>query len=158
MTQLQVGEKAPDFTLETTHGTLSLHDLLGQAKSGVVVYFYPKASTPGCTKEACDFRDSLNSLKGAGYAVIGISADSMTALENFASRQDLNFPLASDPEKEVLTQWGAFGEKKNYGRVFQGIIRSTVVLDPSGTVTYALYNVKATGHVARLRKLLGLDQ
>ena len=82
----------------------------------------------------------------------------MTALENFASRQGLNFPLASDPEKVVLTQWGAFGEKKNYGRVFQGIIRSTVVLDPSGTVTHALYNVKATGHVARVRKLLGLDQ
>ena len=157
MTQLHVGDKAPDFTLETTQGTLSLHDLLGRARVGVIVYFYPKASTPGCTKEACDFRDHFNSFKAQGYEVIGVSADSMKALENFSQKQSLNFPLASDPDKTMLAEWGAWGEKKNYGKIFLGIIRSTIVLDTSGVVTHALYNVKATGHVARLRRDLGLD-
>ena len=154
--QQQVPYQAPDFALMDSQGQLrKLADFAGR---WLVIYFYPKDNTPGCTAQACSIRDEERALLDLGVTVIGISADSMTALENFASRQDLNFPLASDPEKEVLTTWGAFGEKKNYGRVFQGIIRSTVVLDPSGTVTHALYNVKATGHVARLRKLLGLDQ
>lgn len=157
MAQLHVGDKAPDFTLETTQGTLSLHDLLGRARVGVIVYFYPKASTPGCTKEACDFRDHFNSFKAQGYEVIGVSADSMKALENFSQKQSLNFPLASDPDKTMLAEWGAWGEKNNYGKIFLGIIRSTIVLDTSGVVTHALYNVKATGHVARLRRDLGLD-
>lgn len=157
MAQLQVGDKAPDFTLETTQGMLSLHDLVRKARKGVIVYFYPKASTPGCTKEACDFRDHFNSMKAQGYEVIGVSADSMSALENFSQKQSLNFPLASDPDKSVLTQWGAWGEKKNYGKVFLGIIRSTIVVDTDGVVTHALYNVKATGHVARLRRDLGLE-
>ena len=157
MTQLHVGDKAPDFTLETTQGTLTLQELLDRARVGVIVYFYPKASTPGCTKEACDFRDHFNSFKAQGYEVVGVSADSMKALENFAQKQSLNFPLASDPDKTMLAEWGAWGEKKNYGKVFVGIIRSTIVLDPSGVVTHALYNVKATGHVARLRRDLGLD-
>ena len=157
MSALHIGQQAPDFTVATTQGTLSLSDLLAQASRGVVVYFYPKASTPGCTKEACDFRDSLASLQSAGYSVIGVSADSMAALERFAENQSLTFPLASDPEHSVLTAYGAWGEKKNYGRTYVGIIRSTVVVAADGTVCLAQYNVKATGHVARLRKVLGID-
>lgn len=157
MTQLLPGQQAPDFSLESTEGTLSLLELLSCCDKGVIVYFYPKASTPGCTKEACDFRDSLNSLRGAGYTVVGVSADSLTALEKFRDKQSLNFPLASDPEHQMMEQWGAWGEKKNYGKIFQGIIRSTIVINPDGTVHLALYNVKATGHVARLRRELGVD-
>lgn len=157
MSKLEVGQIAPDFTAESTHGTIHLVELLKEAEKGVIVYFYPKASTPGCTKEACDFRDSLNSLKGVGYSVIGISADQMGALERFADTQSLNFPLVSDPDHEILESWGAWGEKKNYGRTSIGIIRSTIVVDPAGIVMKALYNVKATGHVARLRRELGID-
>lgn len=157
MNALETGCKAPDFTAETTQGTLSLSDLLASSKRGVIIYFYPKASTPGCTKQACDFRDSLASLTGSGYSVIGVSADSMAALERFAEKQSLTFPLASDPDHEILGAYGAWGEKKNYGRTYVGIIRSTVVVDPDGTVALAQYNVKATGHVGRLRKILGVD-
>ncbi|TWS21775.1 peroxiredoxin, partial [Tsukamurella conjunctivitidis] len=134
-----------------------LSHLLADADKGVIVYFYPKASTPGCTTEACDFRDNLNTLRGAGYTVVGVSPDHLPALEHFTEKQGLNFPLASDPAHEVLERWGAWGEKKNYGRTYEGVIRSTVVLDPDGTVALAQYNVKATGHVARLRRDLGLD-
>ena len=157
MAQLLEGAQAPDFTAESTVGTLTLSALLAEAREGVVVYFYPKASTPGCTTEACDFRDSLNSLKGAGYTVVGVSADPMPALERFAESQSLNFPLVSDPDHEILLAWGAWGEKKNYGKVYEGIIRSTVVVGADGRVRLAKYNVKASGHVARLRKELGLD-
>ena len=157
MSALEIGQQAPDFTVQTTQGTLSLSDLLAASTRGVVVYFYPKASTPGCTKQACDFRDSLASLSGAGYRVIGVSADSMAALQRFADKQSLTFPLASDPDHEVLEAYGAWGEKKNYGRTYVGIIRSTVVVAPDGTVALAQYNVKATGHVSRLRKTLGID-
>ena len=157
MNALEIGCKAPDFTAETTQGTLSLSDLLAASSRGVVVYFYPKASTPGCTKQACDFRDSLASLQGAGYSVIGVSADSMAALERFTEKQLLTFPLASDPDHEILEAYGAWGDKKNYGRTYVGIIRSTVVVNPDGTVALAQYNVKATGHVGRLRKTLGID-
>ena len=157
MSAVEIGQKAPDFTVMTTHGELSLSGLLASSRAGVVVYFYPKASTPGCTKEACDFRDSLASLQGAGYSVIGVSADSMAALERFSEKQSLTFPLASDPEHHVLEAYGAWGDKKNYGRTYVGIIRSTVVVAPNGRVALAQYNVKATGHVARLRKALGLD-
>ena len=150
MSTLDIGQQAPDFTVETTQGTLTLSDLLAASSRGVVVYFYPKASTPGCTKEACDFRDSLASLQGAGYSVIGVSADSMAALERFTEKQSLTFPLASDPEHHVLEAYGAWG-------TYVGIIRSTVVVAPDGTVALAQYNVKATGHVARLRKALGID-
>lgn len=156
--RLAVGEKAPDFTVETPGGPVSLQDLLAKAQKGVVVYFYPKAGTPGCTKEACDFRDSLNSLKSAGYEVIGISADSLAALEKFKDKQDLNFPLGSDPDHKVMLAYGTWGEKKNYGRIFTGIIRSTFVVGEDGLIEYAGYNVRATGHVARLRKELGIDQ
>ena len=157
MSAVEIGQKAPDFTVMTTQGELSLSGLLASSRAGVVVYFYPKASTPGCTKEACDFRDSLASLQGAGYSVIGVSADSMAALERFSEKQSLTFPLASDPEHHVLEAYGAWGDKKNYGRTYVGIIRSTVVVAPDGRVALAQYNVKATGHVARLRKALGLE-
>ena len=158
MSTLAVGDTAPDFTLtDASGGELGLAELRQRASVGVVVYFYPRASTPGCTKEACDFRDSLASLQGAGYSVIGVSADSMAALERFSEKQSLTFPLASDPEHHVLEAYGAWGDKKNYGRTYVGIIRSTIVVTPDGRVALAQYNVKATGHVARLRKALGLD-
>lgn len=136
---------------------LTLSQLLATAKRGVVVYFYPRASTPGCTTEACDFRDSINSLKGAGFQVIGISPDRPAALEKFITTQQLNFPLASDIEHEVMATWGAWGEKKNYGKIVTGTIRSTVVINPEGKVIWAGYNIRAKGHVARLRKELGID-
>ncbi|WP_146341476.1 thioredoxin-dependent thiol peroxidase [Nesterenkonia sp. NBAIMH1] len=153
--QLEPGDLAPDFTLPSAGGsTVTLSELRGEK---VVVYFYPKASTPGCTTQACDFRDSLASLQGAGYKVLGVSPDGVPALEKFAADQELQFPLLSDEDHAVAESYGAWGEKKNYGKVTEGLIRSTVVIDESGSVSHALYNVKATGHVARLRKTLGLD-
>ncbi|MCD4557962.1 peroxiredoxin [Schaalia sp. lx-100] len=152
-----LGEQAPDFTLDSTQGPVTLSDLVSRAPKGVVVYFYPKAATPGCTKEACDFRDSLNTFASAGYLVVGVSPDGIPALERFAQNEGLNFPLASDPDKAVMERWGAWGEKKNYGRVVTGTIRSTFVVDPAGVVVLAQRGVKATGHVARLRRDLGID-
>lgn len=157
MPQLAIGETVEDFTLPTTQGTISLAELRTDADKGVIIYFYPAASTPGCTTQACDFRDSLASLQGQGYRVVGISPDTPEKLAAFVDAESLNFPLASDPERTVIEPWGAWGEKKNYGRTYEGLIRSTVVIDPQGTVTLALYNVKATGHVARLRRELGID-
>ncbi|MGV9182438.1 thioredoxin-dependent thiol peroxidase [Arcanobacterium canis] len=154
----EVGQKAPDFTLPTVGGgEVTLHEVIAQANKGVIVYFYPRAMTPGCTKEACDFRDSENSLKSAGYSVIGISPDSVEQLEKFTQKESLNFPLASDKDKAVATEWGAYGEKKNYGKISMGIIRSTFVISSEGTFIQTMYNVKATGHVARVRKTLGID-
>ncbi|WP_124053888.1 thioredoxin-dependent thiol peroxidase [Arcanobacterium ihumii] len=159
MPQLEVGTKAPDFTLPTLDGgTVSLSEELKKSDAGIIVYFYPRAMTPGCTKEACDFRDSENSLKAVGYSVIGISPDKVESLQKFTDKESLNFPLASDADKSVMTEWGAFGEKKNYGKLIKGVIRSTVVIAKDGTVKLAQYNVKATGHVARLRKELGIDR
>ncbi len=155
--KLEVGNTAPEFVIETTDGEVSLEELLASSGRGVIVYFYPKANTPGCTKEACDFRDNLNSLKGAGYSVIGISADRMSSLEKFKSTQELNFPLGTDPDHRVMLEYGTWGEKKNYGKVFLGIIRSTFVVGKDGKLELVNYNVKATGHVARLRKELGID-
>ena len=158
MPQLSPGDTAPDFTLTTADGSpVSLADLRASADNGVVVYFYPAASTPGCTTEACDFRDSLAALQARGYAVVGISPDEPTKLARFAEAESLTFPLASDPDHAVSEAWGAWGEKKNYGKTYTGLIRSTVVVDREGTVTLARYNIKATGHVARLRKDLGVD-
>mgnify|MGYP002735267851 CR=1 FL=1 len=154
--KLTAGQTAPDFTVETLDGAVSLADLIGKANKGVIVYFYPKAGTPGCTKEACDFRDSLNTLKAAGYQVIGISPDSIASLERFRAKQDLNFALGSDPDHKIMTAWGTWGEKKNYGRTYLGVIRSTFVVDKEGKIVLANYNVRATGHVARLRAELGL--
>lgn len=149
MARLEKNEKAPDFTIPTQKGEVSLDQLLAESDKGVIVYFYPKASTPGCTTEACDFRDA-----DLGYTVIGISPDKMEAIEKFADEQDLDFYLGSDPDKKVLEAYGAWGEKKNYGKVVVGVIRSTVIVGKDGLVEDALYNVKATGHVARLTKNL----
>jgi peroxiredoxin Q/BCP len=152
--KLAVGDPAPDFALPTADGsTVRLSDLRGQH---VVVYFYPRANTPGCTTQACDFRDSLASLQGAGYTVLGISPDTPAELAGFAESQSLTFPLLSDPEHAVLEAYGAWGEKMLYGKQVVGVIRSTVVVDPEGEVELARYNVKATGHVASLRKALGV--
>src|SRR5690625_1675823 len=127
-----------------------------ETEKGLIVYFYPAAATPGCTTQACDFRDNLASLQGAGYAVVGVSPDPVAKLEQFAAAESLTFPLAADEDHQVAEAWGAWGEKKNYGRTYTGLIRSTIIVDPSGVVTLAQYNVKATGHMARLRRHLGL--
>jgi peroxiredoxin Q/BCP len=153
--QLSPGDTAPDFTLTTDTGDkLALADLRGRR---VVLYAYPAAMTPGCTTQACDFRDSLDSLKAAGVEVVGISPDEPAQLAKFRDRDGLTFPLVSDPDRAVLTAYGAFGEKKNYGRTVQGVIRSTFVIDAEGRIEQAMYNVKATGHVAKIRRELGID-
>ncbi|MFD1211238.1 thioredoxin-dependent thiol peroxidase [Arthrobacter sp. GCM10027362] len=152
--RLTAGDAAPDFTLQDFEGReVSLADFRGR---NVVVYFYPAASTPGCTKQACDFRDNIASLQGAGYDVVGISPDPLPKLARFAEKESLNFPLLSDPDHAVAEAYGAWGEKKNYGKVYEGLIRSTLVVDPDGKVALAQYNVRATGHVAKLRRDLGL--
>ncbi len=153
---LSPGDPAPDFTLtDDTGAEVSLADLRRDGK--VVVYFYPAAMTPGCTKQACDFTESLDSLRAAGYTVVGISPDKPAKLASFRERDGLGITLLSDPDKAVMTAWGAFGEKKMYGKVVQGVIRSTFVVDADGRIELAQYNVKATGHVARIRRDLGLD-
>jgi peroxiredoxin Q/BCP len=161
VTRLAAGDTAPDFTLPATgtpDGSFSLAEALAEpGRKGVVVYFYPAAMTPGCTTEACDFRDSLASLQGAGYAVVGVSPDPVEKLEKFAERDALTFPLVSDADHAVLDAYGAWGVRKLYGKDVTGVIRSTVVVAPDGSVDVAQYNVKATGHVARLRKTLGID-
>ena len=155
MPKLSTGDAAPDFTLTAADGTEV--SLAGERGKRVIVYFYPAAMTPGCTTQACDFRDNLGSLQGAGYTVLGVSPDTPDKLAEFAERDGLTFPLLSDPSHEVLERWGAWGEKSLYGKTVTGVIRSTVVVDPDGTVELAKYNVKAKGHVAALRKQLGLD-
>ena len=153
--RLVPGDAAPDFTLPTDDGgTVSLKDLRGHK---VIVYFYPNAMTPGCTTQACDFSDSLSSLKGAGYDVVGISPNDTAKLAKFRERDGLTITLASDTDKTVMNAYGAYGEKKLYGKLVEGVIRSTFVVDEDGKVALAQYNVKATGHVAKLRRDLGLD-
>lgn len=155
MSTLQAGTAAPDFTLQDQdEHPVSLSDFRGRR---VIVYFYPAAMTPGCTTQACDFRDSLGSLQGAGYTVLGISRDLPAKLREFRDRDGLAFPLLSDPDHAVHDAYGAWGEKQNYGKTVEGVLRSTFVIDENGLVEHALYNVKATGHVARLRKTLGVD-
>jgi thioredoxin-dependent peroxiredoxin len=152
--RLSPGDPAPNFTLADADGKdVTLTDFRGRR---VIVYFYPAASTPGCTKQACDFRDSLEALAGAGYAVLGISPDAPTKLTRFRDKEALNFPLLSDPSKETLQAWGAYGEKTMYGKTVTGVIRSTFVVDPEGAIEHAQYNVRATGHVAKLRKDLAI--
>ena len=153
-TRLEPGDLAPDFTLPTDTGeevTLS-----SQRGRKVIVYFYPAAMTPGCTKQACDFTDSLESLRGAGYEVLGISPDKPEKLAKFRARDNLTITLLSDAGKSVMKAWGAYGQKKLYGKLVEGVIRSTFVVDEDGKVELAQYNVKATGHVAKLRRDLGL--
>jgi peroxiredoxin Q/BCP len=152
--RLAVGDKAPAFSLSDADGkAVKLSDYKGRK---VVVYFYPAASTPGCTKQACDFRDSLTELNEAALDVIGISPDKPEKLAKFRDAEGLTFPLLSDPERKVLTEWGAFGEKSMYGKTVQGVIRSTFVVDEKGKIEVAQYNVKATGHVAKLRRDLAV--
>jgi thioredoxin-dependent peroxiredoxin len=148
--RLAPGDQAPDFTLPDADGNkVSLSSLRGRR---VIIYFYPAALTPGCTKEACDFRDNVGELAGAGYAVLGISPDPPAKLAKFRDQEHLTFPLLSDPGRDVLEAYGAFGEKTMYGRTTTGVIRSTFVVGPDGKIERAYYGVKATGHVARLRK------
>ncbi|MBG9244769.1 thioredoxin-dependent thiol peroxidase [Corynebacterium belfantii] len=150
--RLAVGDTAPGFSLPSDAGTTtSLSDYSGQR---VLVYFYPRANTPGCTKEACDFRDSLAQLNDLGITVVGISPDKVDKLAAFRNDHNLTFPLLSDTTKEVMTAYGAFGEKKNYGKIVQGVIRSTFVIGADGRIELSLYNVRATGHVARVVKEL----
>jgi peroxiredoxin Q/BCP len=152
--RLSPGDIAPDFTLTSDTGEqVTLSDLRGRK---VIVYFYPAAMTPGCTKQACDFTDSLESLRDAGYEVLGISPDKPEKLAKFRERDALTLTLLSDPDKRVMQSYAAFGEKKLYGKVVEGVIRSTIVVDEDGKVEVAQYNVKATGHVAKLRKDLDL--
>jgi thioredoxin-dependent peroxiredoxin len=154
-TRLEAGAPAPDFRLSDSTGAQhSLEDYRGRK---VVLYFYPAAMTPGCTTEACDFRDNLNSLRSAGYQVIGVSKDEPAANAEFAEQEDLNFPLLSDQDLSVHQAYGAYGEKSLYGKTVTGVIRSTFVIDEDGRVQVPLYNVKASGHVASLRKKLGID-
>jgi thioredoxin-dependent peroxiredoxin len=152
--RLSPGDTAPDFTLtDDTGGQVRLQDLRGRK---VIVYFYPAAMTPGCTKQACDFTDSLDSLKAAGYEVLGISPDKPEKLAKFRERDSLTITLLSDADRSVMKAWGAFGMKKLYGKEVEGVIRSTFVVDEEGRIELAQYSVKATGHVAKLRKDLGL--
>lgn len=151
---LEAGQQAPDFSLQNQRGeTVSLSQLRG---SRVVLFAYPAAMTPACTMEACEFQESSAPLEAAGFTVLGISPDSVEKLARFAERDAIAYPLLSDPERETLSAYGAFGEKKNYGKIVQGVIRSTFVIDVEGKIEHALYNIKATGHVARVRKLLGV--
>lgn len=146
--RLSPGDKAPEFTLTAADSSsVSLSDYQGKR---VIVYFYPKAMTPGCTTEACDFRDNLGQLNSLGTEVVGISPDAPDALAEFREKEDLNFPLLSDPEHEVMAAYGAYGEKNTYGKKTMGVIRSTFVIGTDGTIEQAKYNVKATGHVARI--------
>jgi thioredoxin-dependent peroxiredoxin len=154
MTRLSQGDIAPDFTLTSDTGEeVTLSSLRG---GRVIVYFYPAAMTPGCTTEACDFTDSLDALRAAGFEVLGISPDSPEKLAKFRARDHLTITLLADPDRKVLDAWGAYGKKKLYGKTVQGVIRSTFVVDADGRIEIARYNVKATGHVAKLLKDLGL--
>ncbi|GAB3674613.1 thioredoxin-dependent thiol peroxidase [Actinocorallia lasiicapitis] len=152
--RLEQGAPAPDFTLPDADGTpVSLSDFRGHK---VIVYFYPAAMTPGCTKESIDFEDALPELAEAGVKVIGISPDKPEKLAKFRDRDHLTFPLLSDPDRKVLESYAAYGEKKLYGKLTVGVIRSTFLIDEDGMIEKPYYNIKATGHVARLRKDLGL--
>jgi peroxiredoxin Q/BCP len=152
--RLSAGDPAPGFRLPDSDGNqVALADFRGRR---VVVYFYPAAGTPGCTKQACDFRDNLAELDDAGFTVLGISPDKPAKLAKFVADEGLTFPLLSDENRKVLDAWGAYGEKNSYGRTITGVIRSTFVVDPEGKIEQAMYNVRATGHVAKLRKDLGV--
>ncbi len=154
--RLEVGQRAPGFSLPDADGnTVRLADFKGRA---VIVYFYPAASTPGCTKQACTFRDSLAGLNGAGIDVVGISPDKPEKLAKFRDAEKLTFPLLSDPERKVLTAWGTFGEKKMYGKTVQGVIRSTFLIDEKGKIALAQYNVKAAAAATLIQKIIaGID-
>jgi len=151
---LAPGDIAPDFTAPTDTGTFTLSEHRGE---NVVLFFYPAAMTPGCTTQACDFRDSLDALNASGYTVVGISRDEPDVLAEFREKEHLTFTLVSDPDHSIHDAYGAFGEKSLYGKMVTSALRSSFVVDDEGELTYARYNVKATGHVARLRRDLGID-
>ena len=151
---LAPGDPAPNFTAATDTGSFTLKDFRGKT---VILFFYPAAMTPGCTTQACDFRDSLDALRARGFEVVGISRDEPAVLAEFRDKEKLTYTLVSDPEHAIHDAYGAWGEKSLYGKMITGALRSTFVVDPDGELTYARYNVKATGHVARLRRDLGLD-
>jgi thioredoxin-dependent peroxiredoxin len=154
MPRLETGQSAPAFTLNDHTGrSVSLSDFVGRK---LIIFFYPAAMTPGCTTEACDFRDSLLGLRQAGYDVVGVSADNEERLATFAAKESLTYPLLSDTDRAVMNAYGAYGEKMLYGKKVTGVIRSSIVVGPDGAVVLAKYNVKATGHVASLSKALGL--
>jgi peroxiredoxin Q/BCP len=153
-TRLSAGSAAPEFTLADKDGkTTALSEFRGKK---VILYFYPAASTPGCTTQACDFRDNMASLQSAGYVVLGVSKDEGGALQKFATEENLSFSLLSDPDLAVHNAYGTYGEKSMYGKTVMGVIRSTFVIDENGVLAHALYNVKATGHVASLKDKLGV--
>ena len=153
-TMLETGMPAPGFSVPDKDGhQVSLSDYRGKK---VILYFYPAASTPGCTTQACDFRDNMASLQSSGYVVLGVSKDKLPALQKFAQSENLGFPLLSDEDLTVHHAYGALGEKSMYGKTVQGVLRSTFVIDEQGVIEHALYNVKATGHVESLRKRLGI--
>ncbi|MGI8773482.1 MAG: thioredoxin-dependent thiol peroxidase [Actinomycetota bacterium] len=155
MKALKEGDPAPDFSLGDGAGkTWTLAKLKGQR---VILYFYPKDDTPGCTTQACDFRDSSGSLREAGYQILGVSPQGAASHQSFAERHGLNFPLLVDEDHAVAARYGVWGEKKNYGKTYEGIIRSTFVIDEAGIIEWAKYNVKATGHVTRLQDDLLTD-
>jgi peroxiredoxin Q/BCP len=152
--RLAEGDSAPNFSVQNQDGnSIDLKSFRGQK---VIVYFYPAAATPGCTKEACDFNSNIGALRRAGYEVLAISPDSVSKLKKFKDRQNLDFELLSDEGLAVHKAWGAFGMKSLYGRVYEGVLRSTFVIDENGKTALALYNVKATGHVEMLRKKLSI--
>ena len=153
-TRLEAGDIAPDFSLPDADG--KLHTLGELAGSKVILYFYPAASTPGCTTQACDFRDNLASLTSEGYTVLGVSKDDLDAIKKFAAEEHLTFPLLSDQDLVAHEAYGAWGEKSLYGKIVTGSLRSTFVIGEDGRIIHALYNVKATGHISMLRKKLGL--
>jgi peroxiredoxin Q/BCP len=155
MTRLSPGDPAPDFTLPDPDGAeVSLASMRGRK---VVLYVYPAASTPGCTTQACDFRDNIASLQSAGYSVLGLSPDPVDKQRRFRDEEHVPYPLLCDPSREVIEAYGTWGEKQNYGKTFMGVIRSTFVIDEEGVIEKAMYNVKAKGHVAKLRRDLGID-
>ena len=150
--RLEVGDKAPAFSLPDADGqSVKLSDFKGRK---VIVYFYPAASTPGCTKQACSFRDSLATLNDAGIDVLGVSPDKPEKLAKFRDAEQLTFPLLSDPDKSVLTAWGTFGKKKMYGKTVQGVIRSTFLVDEKGKIALAQYNVKAANAASAIQKII----
>ena len=154
MSKLEKGDKAPAFKLlDSEENEISSESFESQK---TILYFYPAAGTPGCTNQACDFRDNLNSLKSLGYSVIGVSPDKPAKLAKFKEKEGLNFPMLSDPENEVQKLYGAYGLKQMYGKEYEGVIRSTFVIDEDGKIAHAFYNVKAKGHVEMLRKQMGI--
>lgn len=152
--KITVGDEAPDFTLPDADGKqVSVRDYRGEK---LILYFYPAASTPGCTREATDFESALPEFADAGYRVVGVSPDKPETIEKFRDEGGFSYPLLSDPDRDALSAWGAYGEKMLYGKTVLGVIRSTFVIDPDGVVERAMYNVRATGHVAKLRRELAI--